>query len=101
MKVNVNFTRCKRARKLVNEKLVGNYKKEFALLRDYGDELLDKNRGSTVKLSVDKVTPDSPPHFKRFYVCFDALEKGWKKGCRPILGLDGCFLKGPYKSELL
>ena len=30
--------------------------------------------------------------------CF---KKGWKKGCKPILGLNGCFLKGPYKSELL
>ena len=32
LKVNVNFTRCKRVRKFVNEKLVGNYKEEFALL---------------------------------------------------------------------
>ena len=96
LKVNVNFTRCKRARKLVNEKLVGNYKEEFALLREYGDELLDKNHGSTMKLSVDRVTPNSPLHFKRFYVCFDALRKGWKKGCKPILSLDGCFLKYLY-----
>ncbi|MBA0776120.1 hypothetical protein Gotri_011169, partial [Gossypium trilobum] len=45
--------------------------------------------------------PESPPHFKRFYVCFEALKKGWKEGCRPILGLDGCFLKGPFKGKLL
>ena len=32
LKVNVNFAKCKRARKLINEKLVGNYKKAFALL---------------------------------------------------------------------
>ena len=31
-KVNVNFTRYKKARKLVNEKLVGNYKEKFTLL---------------------------------------------------------------------
>ncbi|GMI83734.1 hypothetical protein HRI_002042700 [Hibiscus trionum] len=52
-------------------------------------------------MAVQRVTPNSPPHFKRFYVCFDSLKKGWKEGCRPILGLDGCFLKGPFKSELL
>ena len=88
LKVNINFIRCKKARKLVNEKLVGNYKEELVLLRYYGDVLLDKNHRSIVKLSVHRITPDSPPHFKRFYVCFDALKKGWKKGCRPILDLD-------------
>ncbi|KAK8632665.1 hypothetical protein V6N13_073051 [Hibiscus sabdariffa] len=60
-----------------------------------------KNPGSTIKMAVQRVTPNSPPHFKRFFVCFDSLKKGWKEGCRPILGLDGCFLKGPFKSELL
>ncbi|KAH1032299.1 hypothetical protein J1N35_044473 [Gossypium stocksii] len=50
---------------------------------------------------VQKVTVDSLPHFKRYYVCFDALKRGWKVGCRPLIGLDGCFLKGPFKSEFL
>ncbi|KAK8619239.1 hypothetical protein V6N13_133205 [Hibiscus sabdariffa] len=99
--VNVNLTRCKRAKKRVDERLSGNFKEEFALLWDYADELRAKNPGSTIKMAVQRVTPNSPPHFKRFFVCFDSLKKGWKEGCRPILGLDGCFLKGPFKSELL
>ncbi|MFQ6640880.1 hypothetical protein Gotur_014323, partial [Gossypium turneri] len=44
---------------------------------------------------------DTPPHFKRSYVCFDALKRGWKTGCRPLIGLDGCFIKCPFKSEFL
>ena len=43
LKVNVNFNRCKKAKKLVNEKLVENYKKEFVLLLEYANELLNKN----------------------------------------------------------
>lgn len=39
--------------------------------------------------------------FQYFYVCFDALKKGWLEGCRNIIGLDGCFLKGSCKGELL
>ncbi|XP_059639507.1 uncharacterized protein LOC132281859 [Cornus florida] len=26
---------------------------------------------------------------------------GFKAGCRPFVGLDGCFLKGPYRGQLL
>ena len=36
-----------------------------------------------------------------FYVYLDALKKGWKEGCRSIIGFDGCFLKGACKGELL
>ncbi|KAK8633758.1 hypothetical protein V6N13_014596 [Hibiscus sabdariffa] len=43
MHVNVNITRCKRAKKRVNEKLFGNFKEEFAMLWDYADELRLKN----------------------------------------------------------
>ncbi|KAK8999555.1 hypothetical protein V6N11_070716 [Hibiscus sabdariffa] len=31
--------------------------------------------------------------FHRMYICFAALRKGWKEGCRPFIGVDGCFLK--------
>lgn len=26
---------------------------------------------------------------------------GFKKGCRPFIGMDGCFLKGPFDDHLL
>ena len=47
----------------------------------------------TVKFSVDRDAANDPPYFKRMYVCFDALKRGWLEGCRPIIGLYGCFLK--------
>ncbi|XP_059302246.1 uncharacterized protein LOC132054218 [Lycium ferocissimum] len=39
--------------------------------------------------------------FSRMYVCFDALKKGFKSGLRPFIGLDGTFLKGKVKGQLL
>ncbi|KAK8583429.1 hypothetical protein V6N13_022135 [Hibiscus sabdariffa] len=78
-----------------------SFKEEFAMLWDYADELRLKNPGSTIKMVVQRVTPDSFPHFKRFFVCFDSWKKIWEQGYRPILGLDGYFLKGSFKSELL
>ncbi|MBA0704831.1 hypothetical protein Golax_017062 [Gossypium laxum] len=50
---------------------------------------------------VQRVKADSLPHFKRYYLCFDALKRGRKAGCRPLIGLDGCFLKGSFKSKCL
>ncbi|KAL5577301.1 hypothetical protein UlMin_019000 [Ulmus minor] len=37
------------------------------------------------------------PHFQRLYICLEGL----KDGCRPIIGLDGCFIKGHHKGQLL
>ncbi|KAK5845220.1 hypothetical protein PVK06_001380 [Gossypium arboreum] len=101
MHINVNMTRCRRARKMVKNKFAGNSIQEFSMLWDYADELRLKNPRNVIKMAVNRFTPESPPHFKRFYVCFEALKRGWKEGCRLILGLDGCFLKGPFKGELL
>ncbi|MBA0861571.1 hypothetical protein Goshw_029139 [Gossypium schwendimanii] len=99
--VNVNMIRCRKDKKMVNDKLAGNFVDEFVMLWDYADELRLKNLGSNIKMIVNRVTSKSPPHFKRFYVYFEALKNGWKKGCIPILGLNDCFLKGLFKSEML
>ena len=39
--------------------------------------------------------------FRRIFVCFKALKKGWWTRCRPIIGLNGCFLKGIVKGQVL
>ena len=35
------------------------------------------------------------------FICYAALKQGWKVRCRPIIGLDGCFLKGIIKGQVL
>lgn len=34
-------------------------------------------------------------------MCYSELRKSWKKGCRPILGLDVCFLKTVCGGQIL
>ncbi|MBA0815951.1 hypothetical protein Gohar_000666 [Gossypium harknessii] len=80
MNVNVNMTRCRRVEKIVKNKLAGNFVEEFAMLWDYADELRLKNLRSTIKMAVNRVILESPPHFKKFYVCFDVLKRGPSKG---------------------
>ncbi|CAI9293268.1 unnamed protein product [Lactuca saligna] len=45
--------------------------------------------------------PDYTTLFSKFYVCFKAVRDGWLKGCRPVIGLDGYFLKGIVRGEVL
>ncbi|KAK4280065.1 hypothetical protein QN277_011740 [Acacia crassicarpa] len=76
--VSVSLFKCKRARRLIVEGMEGSYIDEFNHLESYCNESKRSN-----------------PVFSRLYVCFNAAKQtGWKAGCRPIIGLDGTFLKG-------
>ncbi|XP_013645549.1 uncharacterized protein LOC106350173 [Brassica napus] len=58
------------------------------------------NEDSTVELET-LYGDDDEDVFYRFYVCFSALKKTWCAHCRPIFGLDACFLKCTTKGQLL
>ena len=34
-------------------------------------------------------------------MCFKELKRGWTEGCRPIIGLNSCFLKTVIRGRLL
>ncbi|KAG8490703.1 hypothetical protein CXB51_013763 [Gossypium anomalum] len=74
---------------------------DYATLYDYAEELRRSNRGSTIEIKIERLAPRFPPLFQRFYTCFDDLRRDFLAGCRPILGLDECYLKGIAKWELL
>ncbi|XP_052114171.1 uncharacterized protein LOC127745472 [Arachis duranensis] len=78
----------------------GDEATEYAKLRDYADELLRSNPGSTIKLGVS-LMPNGEGVFERFYVCLNGCKKGFVSGCRPLIGLDGAFLKTYYGGWLL
>ncbi|KAL0336303.1 UNVERIFIED_CONTAM: hypothetical protein Sradi_4842200 [Sesamum radiatum] len=63
------------------------------------DPIRKCNPGS--KLLLRKVENSDPPVFDRMYFSLWALKKGFLEGCRPIIGLDGCFLKIVYGGQLL
>ncbi|XP_059292485.1 uncharacterized protein LOC132045936 [Lycium ferocissimum] len=39
--------------------------------------------------------------FLKLYICFVACKQGFLAGCRPIIGVNGCHLKGHQKGEQL
>ncbi|CAI9259249.1 unnamed protein product [Lactuca saligna] len=78
----------------------GNLVEHYGKLWSYGHEILRTNLGSTVKLDMED-GPDGKKYFSKFYCCFQGVKQAWIEGCRRVIGLDGCFLKGVCKGELL
>ena len=94
----VSMSMARRAREMVADQVQGSFKEQFRRIYDYANELLKSNPGSTIKLKVEDVQGQAT--FKRFYTCLKACKDSFVP-CRPIIGLDGCFLKGRYGGELL
>ena len=46
-------------------------------------------------------SPEGPPQFQRLYICIAGCKKGFVAGCRPFIGLDGCFLNSAFGENLL
>ncbi|XP_028962300.1 uncharacterized protein [Malus domestica] len=80
--------------------LEGSNLDQYTKLWEYCDELRKTNPGSTVQM---KVMPYDDAHviFQRIYICLGACKNGFKNGCRKLVGLDGCHLKGVFKGQLL
>ncbi|XP_017428843.2 uncharacterized protein LOC108336910 [Vigna angularis] len=90
-------TTC-RAKGMAFKQIEVDFKEQYRRLYDYANELLRANPSSTIKL---KVEPNEDNRiFKRMYVCLKGCKDSFVS-CRPIIGVDGCFLKGKYGGELL
>ncbi|GKV28230.1 hypothetical protein SLEP1_g37311 [Rubroshorea leprosula] len=99
--LEITISQATRTKLIIVREFQGNCEQEYKNLFDYRLELLKKNPTSTFEIDARKPTPDSKLVFLGFYVCFATLREGFIAGCRPILGLDGAFLKGPCKGQLL
>lgn len=101
-RVHMALSKCARAKATAFVKLARQYAKEYAKLHDYAHEMEKTNPISRVFL-IDETPPLFPyldPVFDRMYIAFDCCKKGFLVGCRKIIGLDGCFLKGLIKGEI-
>ncbi|KAI3410691.1 uncharacterized protein J3R85_018538 [Psidium guajava] len=100
--MNVSRSQCKRAKYKVMSELMSMYKKEYAQIWDYAREYRLQNPPSKIHVEIEETSlDDHETHFHRMYICFKACKKGFLAGCRKVIELDGCFLKGLCKGELL
>ena len=56
---------------------------------------------SKVILQTEITEPNTQPKFKRMYARYNAQKVGFLGGCRPLVGLDGCHLKGKFGEHIL
>ncbi|XP_062166992.1 uncharacterized protein LOC133873286 [Alnus glutinosa] len=100
-RVDVNPSMMYRAKSKANRKIYGKQEGQYARLWNYCETLRATNLGSCVEMKVDRPVPEVNPRFLRPYCSLAAMKKGFMEGCRPVIGVDGCFLKGPFKGQLL
>ncbi|XP_069153126.1 uncharacterized protein [Solanum lycopersicum] len=98
--VHVDKTTTRRARAKILNELMGDHVKEFGRILDYKDELLRTNPRSTCVVKLGEANEYGRPVFKAFYICFAALKITFMSA-RKCIGLDGCFLKGVCRGQLL
>ncbi|XP_019150642.1 PREDICTED: uncharacterized protein LOC109147413 [Ipomoea nil] len=91
----------KRAIKAVLKRIDAGFQDQFRRIRDYATESMNSNPDTSAYVKTNKTIPECPCVFQRFYACFAPVKKGFLEGCRKVIGLDGCFLKGMLKGEIL
>ncbi|KAJ6806477.1 uncharacterized protein M6B38_174700 [Iris pallida] len=84
--------RCK-----VIEKVNGSYAESYGKLPQLCNQILLSNRQNIATCSRDVALYT----FNSLCIAYKASMDGFISGCRPIIGLDGCFLKGKYGGALL
>ncbi|XP_056692221.1 uncharacterized protein [Spinacia oleracea] len=98
---NITYPLAWLARARVKLIIYESASEQYARVWDYGNAIMKYNTGSTCIVAVDGLDRPEPPLFMRMYVCLDALKRGFKQGCRPLIGVDGCHLKGSYPGQIL
>lgn len=99
MEIIRNMT--KQTKRKFRENSKGNNEFEYSLLKDYVSELNRTNPGSTVVLDTNPSEDGMTERFKRLYVCFEACKRGYLKGSRKVVQVEGCFLKTSTKGQIL
>ncbi|KAG8380617.1 hypothetical protein BUALT_Bualt06G0034300 [Buddleja alternifolia] len=98
IRCNISRFQAYRTKMKALKTIEGNHENQYAKLWDYAAELRRTNPGSTVVMNL---ADDDSGKFGRFYVCFQASKLGFQSGCRPLISVDGCHLKGPHGGVLL
>ncbi|KAL8479862.1 hypothetical protein ACS0TY_026708 [Phlomoides rotata] len=78
------------------EHTFGNYNESYDQLCWYFEAIHRTNLGSIMELEVQNETK----HFERIFIAFNTCIQGFKS-CRPMLFIDGTFMKGRAKGILL
>ncbi|CAH9075916.1 unnamed protein product [Cuscuta epithymum] len=94
--IQLNYFQAWRGKEIAKEQLQGSYKEAYSQLPIFCEKVMESNVGSYATFTTKE---DSS--FHRLFVSFHASLFGFEQGCRPLLFLDGIFLKSKYQGNLL
>jgi zinc finger SWIM domain-containing protein 3 len=94
--VNVHYHRVWRGKEQARQEIHGRDEFSYGELIWYLEALEKSNPGSVTDLEVDPISH----RFQRVFVSFYAWMEGFRRGCRPLIFIDGTFLKHKYKGVL-
>jgi len=101
-KLEVTPDQCAKAKTKVLRARRASHDSHFARIWDYQAEVLLRNPGTEFNIeTVAGAVIGSKQRFYRLYICFQAQRESWKQTCRPVIGIDGAFLKWDIKGHLL
>lgn len=95
----VNISKCYKGRRIALDSVLQAQAIQFGKMWDYEAELIRSNKGITTEILT--VDTNGRQQFQCFYICFEVFRETWKNCCRPVIGLDGCFLKWDLEGDLL
>ncbi|XP_073355436.1 uncharacterized protein [Aegilops tauschii subsp. strangulata] len=92
-----------RARKAAKNVVLGDQKAQYTRIRDYLQAVLDTNPGSRCIVTTKYIRehPSKNPRFHGLFICLNGCKEGFLNGCRPFIGLDGCFIKLTTGQQIL
>ncbi|KAE8791318.1 WD repeat-containing protein 43 [Hordeum vulgare] len=95
-----------RAKNLDLQAVLGEHKQEYPRLRDYAQTIMDTKPGSRVVVTTvtPKPTTKRPhprPRFQAMFFYINGAREGFLNGCRPFIGIDGCFIKMSTSAQFL
>ncbi|RYQ96638.1 hypothetical protein Ahy_B08g092479 [Arachis hypogaea] len=76
--VHINGKMITRALKTTREEVMGNEREQYGKVRDYLNEIIRSNSGSTALVALIP-QPETPPLFDKLYISLDACKHGFKK----------------------
>ena len=90
-----------RTKRKATDLITGDEQLQYGKLRDYAEMIRLNDKRSRVILQIKMEDENAQPKFKRMYIKYNAQKVGFLGGCKPIIGLDGCHLKGRFKGQIL
>ncbi|KAA0034998.1 MuDRA-like transposase [Cucumis melo var. makuwa] len=94
--INMSYEKAWRARENAYERVRGSPEESYNLLRRYGEALKFTNPGTIFHMELE-----DDRFFKYLFMVVGACVRGFLNCIRPVIVMDGTFLKNKYRGQLI